>query len=281
MIILSGIHTDNVFLIFHMYTDTPNPPVVLIFAGHDPSGAAGMQADIESISANGCRCVSIITSLTAQNTAGFAALYPQPPARLRKQARLLTTDIQVHACKLGLIGNAALIEVLGSVLRDLPAGLPMVFDPVLAAGSGEALADRALLTAMRKQLFGLTTILTPNAAEARMLTRRKDIHEAAEVLLKWGCRSVLVTGADEQTLRINNFLFSRDFETECYDWERLPGIYHGSGCTLSSSIAAQLALGLDIKAAVIRAQEFTWQALKHSYQLGDKQRHPNRFFKQR
>ena len=256
----------------------PNPPVVLVFAGHDPSGAAGVQADMESISANGCRCVSVITALTAQNTAGFAALYPQPPARLRRQARLLTTDIQVHACKLGLIGNIALVDVIRTVLGSLPAGLPIVFDPVLAAGSGQPLADRAMMTAMRKQLFGLTTILTPNAAEARMLTRRKDIHEAAGLLMQWGCRSVLVTGADQQTQRVNNILFSRDFAPQYYDWERLPGIYHGSGCTLSSSIAAQLARGLDIKSAVARAQHFTWQSLKHGYQLGGGQKHPNRFF---
>jgi hydroxymethylpyrimidine/phosphomethylpyrimidine kinase len=191
---------------------------------------------------------------------------------------LLTDDIPVHACKLGLIGSIGLVDVIGDILDDMHAGLPVVFDPVLAAGSGKKLADRKLITAMRKRLFGLTTILTPNAAEARRLTHRKDIHAAAEILLQWGCESVLVTGADEQTPRVNNLLFGRDFVEESFEWERLPGVYHGSGCTLSSSIAAGLARGQDIRTAVARAQEFTWQSLKHSYQLGSGQKHPNRFF---
>jgi len=263
-----------------MQTDKNDSRVVLVFAGHDPSGAAGVQADIESIDVNGCRCISLITALTAQNTSGFAALYPQTPAHLKRQARLLTEDIRIHACKIGLIGRVDLIDVIAQLIGNLSAGLPVVFDPVLAAGSGEALADRKIVTAMRKQLFGLTTVLTPNASEARRLTRRKNIHEAAEVLMKWGCRSVLVTGADEATPRVTNMLFGRDFNVEIYDWERLPGVYHGSGCTLSSSIAAGLARGLDIKTAVTLAQEFTWNSLKHGCQLGAGQKHPNRFFRQ-
>ena len=264
-----------------MHADIPGPRVVLVFAGHDPSGGAGIQADIETITASGCRCVSLITALTAQSTRGFTALYPQQPARFRKQARLLTADIKVHACKLGLIGSIALADSISVILSELPAGLPLVFDPVLAAGSGEAVAGRELMKAIRTRLLKSTTVLTPNAAEARLLTRRKDIHQAAEVLLKWGCGSVLVTGADEDMPLVRNTLFGRDFEPEYYEWDRLPGIYHGSGCTLSSSIAAQLALGEDIKSAVYKAQEYTWQTLKHGFQLGGGQKHPNRFYRQR
>ena len=264
-----------------MHTDSPGRRVVLVIAGHDPSGGAGVQADIETITANGCGCVSVITALTAQNTSGFSALYPQQPGRFRKQARMLTADINVHAVKLGLIGSVALADSISAILSELPAGLPVVFDPVLAAGSGEPVAGRELMKAMRTKLFGLTTILTPNITEARLLARRKDIHRAAEELLKWGCQSVLVTGADENTPKVRNILFSRDFAPEHYEWERLPGIFHGSGCTLSSSIAAQLAQGLDIKTAASRAQEYTWQTLKHGYQLGGGQKHPDRFFKQR
>lgn len=264
-----------------MHPDNPGPRVILVFSGHDPSGGAGVQADIETIVANGCRCVSVITALTAQNTGGFSDLFPQQPARFRKQARVLTADIKVDACKLGLIGSVALADSIGAIIGELPDGVPVVFDPVLAAGSGEAIGGRGLMTAMRTKLFRLTTILTPNAAEARLLTRRKDIHRAAELLMEWGCGSVLVTGADEKTPRIRNILFGRDFAPEYYEWERLPGIYHGSGCTLSSGICAQLALGQDIKTAAAKAQEFTWQALKHGYQLGGGQIHPNRCFNQR
>lgn len=262
-----------------MHADIPAPRVILVFAGHDPSGGAGVQADIETITAHGCRCVSVITALTAQNTSGFSALYPQQPARFRKQARLLTADIRIHACKLGLIGSVALTDSIGAILREFPAGLPVVFDPVLAAGSGEAIAGRELMTAMRTKLFKLTTVLTPNAAEARLLTRRKDINQAAEVLLKWGCESVLVTGADENTPRVRNILFGRDIEPEYFEWERLPGTYHGSGCTLSSGISTLLAQGLDIRTAAAKAQEYTWQTLKHGYQIGGGQKHPDRFFR--
>lgn len=264
-----------------MQTDRNDSRVILVFAGHDPSGAAGIQADIESIDANGCRCLSLVTALTAQNTSEFAALYPQSPARLKRQARLLTEDINIHACKIGLIGSVDLIDVIAQLIGNLPAGLPVVFDPVLAAGSGQALANREIVSAMRKQLFGLTTVLTPNASEARRLTRRKNIHEAAEVLMKWGCRSVLVTGADEATPQVTNILFGHDFNEVSYNWERLPGVYHGSGCTLSSSIAAGLARGLDIRTAVARGQEYTWESLRHGCQLGGGQKHPDRFFRQR
>ena len=259
----------------------PAPPVVLVIAGHDPSGAAGIQADIETITANGCRCVSVITATTAQNTSGFATLYPQAAARFSKQARLLTSDIRVHACKIGLIGSAALVESIAALLTDLPTGTPVVFDPVLAAGSGEELADRQLVRAMKARLLPHTTVLTPNAAEARRLAHRRDIRESATVLMRRGCRAVLVTGADEPTAGVDNMLFSRDMPEQRYHWQRLPGVFHGSGCTLSSALAAGLAQGMDIGAAVARAQDFTWQSLAHGLRLGAGQIHPNRFFRQK
>jgi len=254
-------------------------PKVLVFAGHDPTGGAGIQADIESITANGCRCVSVITSLTAQNTTEFNGLYPQKTSHFRTEARLLLSDVKIDACKIGLIGKAELVKEICHLFASLPPDLPVVIDPVLVSGTGTSVATKSLVIAMRKNLFAFTTVLTPNAAEARLLTGHKDIHRAAGKLLDWGCRSVLVTGADEKKPRVENILFSREFETEFYDWERLPGTYHGSGCTLSSSIAAHLARGFDIKTAVLRAQEFTWLSLKHGHRIGSKQIHPQRFFK--
>jgi len=262
-----------------MDLQTQNLPSVLVFAGHDPSGGAGIQADIESIIANGCRCVSVITALTAQNTARFNQFYPQKKSRFREQAELILADISVHACKIGLIGSIKLTQEICNILDSLTDGIPVVLDPVLVTGTGKSIADNPLIIALKKYLFRYTTVLTPNTVEARLLTGQDDIYKAAEKLLKWGCRSVLITGADEKTSKVKNILFGQNFATVHYDWERLPGVYHGSGCTLSSSIAAQLALGSDIITAVNNAQEFTWQSLKHGYQVGSKQKHPNRFFK--
>ena len=262
-----------------MATRKKAPPNVLIIAGHDPGGGAGIQADIESVNANGCRCVSLITCLTAQNTAGFSDLFPQKPDRFRLEAKLLLSDVKVNACKIGLIGGIKLVSEIARILTSLAAELPLVIDPVLVSGTGTSLAGKKLTTAMKNDLFSLTTLLTPNTSEALSLTGSNDIYHAADILMGFGCRSVLITGADEKTPSIKNYLFSQDFEPEVFDWERLPGIYHGSGCTLSSSIAAQLALGKEMRTAVFRAQEFTWHSLKNGSQIGRKQKHPNRFYK--
>ncbi len=253
-------------------------PVVLAFSAHDPTGAAGVQADIESINRNGGRCVSVITALTAQNTGAFEAIVPQPATDFRNQARLLLADININAFKIGLVGSAALVEEIATIISRYTS-LPVVLDPVLHAGSGIELASADIIAGLKQSLLPLTTVLTPNLKEALQLTGTNDKDTAAQVLLGLGSQSVLITGADQATDRVINSLYRHNTEPVHFEWERLPGVYHGSGCTLAAAIAAQLAQNPDVLEAVKHAQQYCWQTLKHGLQLGKSQLHPDRSFR--
>lgn len=252
--------------------------VVLAFSAHDPGGAAGVQADIESINRNGGRCVSVLTAMTAQNTGAFESMVPQRASDFRNQAGLLLADININAFKIGLIGSAALVEEIAAIISKFPA-LPVVLDPVLHAGTGTELAGADIIASLKQRLIPLTTVLTPNLKEALRLTGTNDKDAAAQVLLDLGCQSVLITGADQATDRVINSLYRHNTEPVHFDWERLPGVYHGSGCTLAAAIAAQLAQNPDVVEAVKHAQQYCWQSLKHGLQLGRSQLHPDRNFR--
>lgn len=251
--------------------------VVLVLAGHDPSGAAGIQADIESITANGARCISVITTLTSQNTAEYLHSYPQSVDAFRDQCECLLDDIAIDACKIGLISNLELAEYIAGLLDKL-GPLPVVLDPVLSAGSGTALADEELCQFVGQQLIKRSTVCTPNTAEAWRLCELEDTGAAGSWLLNAGCPNVLITGADDNTVRVTNSLFRPGKQQEKFSWERLPGKFHGSGCTLSAAVAANLARGVDVYKAIETAQDYTWQALKHGLKYGSSQHHPDRFW---
>lgn len=251
-------------------------PVVVSFSGHDPSGGAGVQADIETIVSHHCHSASIITCLTEQNTKNCASIVPQSAEQLHKQAKCLLEDLPVHAFKIGLIGSVEVAQVIYNIVKNYPL-IPVVLDPILAAGGGKNLANDDLLTAMRELLLPLTTVLTPNRAEARRLTNLESIEECGLELLNLGCEYVLITGADEAVETVENRLFHLQ-QSEIYNWAKLPATYHGSGCTLASSIAALLALGVEPMQAINDAQEYTWQSLKAGYRTGAGQLNPNRFF---
>lgn len=252
-------------------------PVVLALSGHDPSGAAGIQADIEALAAAGCQCVSVITSLTAQNTSVFRAMEPQSPVRFREQLGLLTDDIRVDACKIGLIGSIQLVEVIADYLRD--ARLPVVLDPVLGSGSGTELADPGLISAMAKYLVPQAAVITPNLDEAFALTGFKETSKALHALLDLGCDTALITTAGNGNGEVLNTWMDDSRATHSYRWERLPGVYHGSGCTLAAYLSGRIAQGDSVQTAVEKAQKYTWQALKNATRTGKSQLHPDRFYR--
>jgi hydroxymethylpyrimidine/phosphomethylpyrimidine kinase len=250
------------------------PPLILLIGGHDPSGGAGLQADLETVAAHGCQAITLVTCLTAQDTRNVHKLYPQPAADFRHQLELLLTDINPDMLKIGLLGDARLANALADYLPQLD--LPVVLDPVLAAGGGTELASAALLEVMRDRLLPQTRLLTPNRAEARRLSGSTSAETAAQALLRTGCQQVLLTGADEaQDGQVRNSLFDPDRRVD-YTWPRLPYTYHGSGCTLASACACQLALGLPAAEAVREAQQFTWDALRRANRPGNGQHIPNR-----
>jgi hydroxymethylpyrimidine/phosphomethylpyrimidine kinase len=193
-------------------------------------------------------------------------------------------DVPVAAFKIGLLGSVENIPAIAEVLADYP-DVPLVLDPVLSSGRGDELADDDMLDAMRELLIPQTTIITPNSIEARRLAINEDdenddpsLEECAKRILAMGCEYVLITGTHEQTTQVTNTLYNEKGVVRADSWERLPGIYHGSGCTLASAIAALLAQDVDVPEAVMEAQEYTWQTLKSGFRPGMGQHIPDRLF---
>ncbi len=256
----------------------PTIPVVMSFAGNDPTGGAGLQADIETIASMGCQAAPVVTSLTVQDTTNVMLIEPVSSNLLIEQARAVLEDMPVKCIKIGLIGSVDNIEAIHTILIDYPT-VPVVLDPILRAGGGTQLADDELQSAMTELLFPQTTILTPNSEEVRQLAHEGDTLDAcAQELLSYGCELVLVTGTHENTELVENCLYGNRRKLECFTWQRLPHNYHGSGCTLSSAIAGLMAQGLEPFTAIHEAQEYTWESLKHGYRIGMGQHLPNRLF---
>jgi hydroxymethylpyrimidine/phosphomethylpyrimidine kinase len=257
---------------------------VLAFAAADPTGGAGVQADLLTLAAMGCHALSVITAITVQDTAGVENLQAIDSDWVVDQARLVLEDMPVAAFKIGVVGSIENITAIAEVVSDYP-DVPLIFDPVLASGRGDELATEDMIATMRELLLPQTTILTPNSREARrlVLADGEDDEEmalagAAEKLIGLGCEYVLITGTHENTPQVVNTLYGTEGVVRSDSWERLPETYHGSGCTLAAAIAATLANGLDLPDAVREAQEYTWQALNAGFRPGMGQYIPDRFF---
>jgi hydroxymethylpyrimidine/phosphomethylpyrimidine kinase len=260
------------------------PPIVLTFAATDPTGGAGLQADVLTIAAMGCHPLSVVTAITVQDTGGVDDVLPIDAEWVADQARAVLEDMPVSAFKIGLLGSVENIAAIAEVISDYP-DIPLVFDPVLASGRGDELTTEDMLAAMSELLLPQTTILTPNSIEARRLVHDEedeednpDLEECAKRILEHGCEYVLITGTHEHTPKVVNTLYGERGVVRSDNWPRLPGIYHGSGCTLASAIAALLANGLPVAEAVKEAQEFTWQALQYGFRPGMGQHIPDRLF---
>jgi hydroxymethylpyrimidine/phosphomethylpyrimidine kinase len=262
----------------------PNlPPIVLTFAGSDPTGGAGLQADLLTLASMGCHPLSVVTALTVQDTRGVDDVLAIDSDWVSDQARKLLEDMPVAAFKLGVLGSVENIAVIAEILADYP-DIPVILDPILASGRGDALAGEEMIVALKELILPQTTVLTPNSMEARRLAEEEDddeepeLEECADRLVSLGCEFVLVTGTHENTAEVINTLYGEEGTVRSDRWKRLPGSYHGSGCTLASAIAATLANGLDVPEAVREAQEYTWQALAHGFRPGMGQHLPDRFF---
>ena len=259
-------------------------PIVLVFAATDPSGGAGIQADILTLSSMGCHPLSVITAVTILDTMGVEDVLPIDAEWVADQARCVLEDMPVTVFKVGLLGSVEAIAAIAEVVSDYP-DIPLVLDPVLASGRGDELASEDMISAMRELLIPQTTLITPNSLEARRLAQddsnendEPDLNECARRLLNLGCEYVLVTGTHENTAQVVNTLYDQQGVVRSDTWQRLPGIFHGSGCTLASAVAATIANGLGVPEAVRDAQEYTWQTLKFAYRTGMGQLIPDRLF---
>jgi len=257
------------------------PPIVLVFAATDPSGGAGLQADIMTLTSMGCHPLSVVTAITIQDTMGVDDVSPIDAESVIDQARCVLEDMPVAAFKIGLLGNIEQIAAIAEVVSDYPE-VPLVLDPVLASGRGDELVSEEMVVALRELLIPQTTILTPNSLEARRLAADEgeglELAECAKRIIASGCEYVLVTGTHENTPQVVNTLYGQNGVVRSDSWQRLPGTYHGSGCTLASAIAATIANGLEVSDAVKDAQEYTWQTLKAAFRPGMGQHVPDRLF---
>jgi len=264
---------------------TTSPPLVLTFAATDPSGGAGLQADLLTLASIGCHPLSVATAITVQDSTGVDSILALDADWIDDQARTILEDMQVAAFKLGLLGSVENIAVIAEIVADYP-DVPLLIDPVLASGRGDELAGDDMQDAMAELLFPQATLITPNSLEARRLAFAEDSEEAehasldacAQSLLEMGSEFVLITGTHERGPQVVNTLYGHKGYARAWEWERLPGSYHGSGCTLTSAIAACMAHGLDIEEAVAEAQEYTWQTLKAGFRPGMGQYLPDRLF---
>ncbi|MBS1145245.1 MAG: hydroxymethylpyrimidine/phosphomethylpyrimidine kinase [Proteobacteria bacterium] len=257
--------------------------MVLVFSASDPSAGAGMQADMLTLVSLGCHPLSALTALTVQDTVGVQSVHPVSAELLEQQARAVLEDMPVVAFKIGMLGSVENVIAVAEIISDYP-DIPVIFDPVLASGRGDELSSEDVISAMRKMLLPQTTLLTPNAPEARRLAESDEdegepsIDVCAERLIEMGVQYVLITGTHENTPQVVNSLFGPDGVLRRDSWERLPGSYHGSGCTLASAIAGCMAGGASVEDAVRDAQDYTWQTLAAGFRAGMGQFIPDRFF---
>ncbi len=253
-------------------------PSVLVFAGLDPSGGAGIQADIQALSAAGVHPLVIVTALTVQDHEHVYAVHPVEPAVLRAQAQaLIDAGIAIAAVKLGIVGSAANAEAMAELiirLRERQPGLPVVLDPVLASGHGDTLTRGDAVAALAP-LRQLATVILPNLPEARALCPAAPDDEARAQALLGEAPHVLLKGGHGEGEFVINRWYARDGH-QAWRWPRLPGSYHGSGCTLASALAARLALGQTMAEAMDSAQHWVQRALQQAYMIADGQAIPNR-----
>lgn len=251
-------------------------PVVLCLSGHDPSGGAGLQADIEALLAQGCHAAPTVTALTVQDTVNVTDFRVLDRDWVLAQANAVINDLPVEAVKLGMLGSVEMVETVLEIMQRLP-GIPLVCDPVLRAGGGGALGKDEVGFAMRERLFAVSTIATPNLPEARILAELPDgtANECADKLLQH-IQHLLITGGHGDEHQVHNRLYSRDGSRHTFTCQRLPGSYHGSGCTLASTLAGRLALGQELVSAVEFALDYTWRTLRDAEQPGHGQYIPRR-----
>lgn len=253
-------------------------PVVLSLSSHDPTGAAGIQADIETCASLGCHCAPVITALCARDTRELKELHRLPTAFLIEQVRALLEDLPVRAIKLGYLGQVDHIEAVHTILRDYP-GLPVVIEPVTQMAAIPQAEAEAIRAALKELLLPMSTLATPDLVEAHELAQQGDTLDAcAQEILECGGEFTLITGSRRTQQHHENRLYDAQGLVREYRWQRLSVLSHGGGATLSASITAYLAHGLRLLDAVEQGQNFAWHSLCASRRLGMGHSVPHRLF---
>ena len=250
----------------------------MVFGGTDPTGGAGISADIAALSSLGCHCSPVVTAVTAQDTSEVKEFAAVPTDVVIAQARAILEDIPIAAIKTGMLVDTEIISAVTTICEDYPH-IPVIVDPVLNASDGTSLSNDDLEDAYRSLLFPRALLVTPNKPEAQQLANQGDTIDAcAAEILSFGCEWLLLTGSHDQTQNVVNRLYGTNGECKLFETKRLPHHYHGSGCTLASACAAGLAQGIHPFTAVEHALDYTRKTLEHGQRLGMGQYIPNRFY---
>lgn len=250
-------------------------PIVLLIGGHDPTGGAGIIADAQSVAMNDCYPVSLITCLTSQNTKEFIDLKITDPSFLFNQAKTLIKDIKIDAIKIGALGNDKIIEVILDIIK-LSKTKEIILDPVLRSSSRGELLDKAGFKALKEELIPMVSLITPNIEEARLISEKNNYLEIGSSLSELGANFCLVKD-NSDAKEIKNVLFKKDNLIREWKVRKIKGEFQGTGCSLSSAIASNVAKKNSIEESVEIAQEFVIKTLELSLTIGRGQKIPLRF----
>lgn len=242
-------------------------PVVLSIAGSDSGGGAGIQADIKTFSALGCYGTTAVTAVTVQNTLGLSAVHPVPHEIVGQQIKAVIADMEAVVIKIGMIPGAEIAVTIAGILQEY-RHIPVILDPVMVSSSGYQLADDKTITVLKDQLFPLAALVTPNLDEAMLITDRSiadvaDMENAAARFIELGCNAVLIKGGHLKGKTLCDVYLDQNglkrlFESNFIDSNNT----HGTGCTLSSAIAAFMALGCDVITAIGKAKNYVHSAIE-------------------
>lgn len=244
--------------------------IALTIGGSDPTGGAGIQADLKTFKSFGVYGLSIPTALTAQNTNGVTGIYDLPSGFFSNQLDILLKDIKPDALKTGMLSSSEIIKIIAEKIKQYSLK-NLVIDPVTVSSTGVPLVNDKALEFMKDYLFPLAKVITPNIYEASLFTGiniqdEEDMKKAAIKLKGFGPETVIITGGHLERQTIDLLLYEGEFLS--LQREKIEGEYHGTGCVFSSAITACLALGYDVRETSVKANEFVWKAIKSAFSIG-------------
>ena len=260
-----------------------SPPVVMVVGGMDPSGGAGLCADIQTLAAMGCHAAPVVTALTIQDTAAVENFQLVEADLVQAQMQAVLNDMSISAVKTGMLGNRAIVSVISSVLKGRP-DIPLIVDPVISSNKNDSLSEDSLTNSFNEFLLPIASLITPNIPEAALLAGKEtsspvDADECAALLYSQDSRcECLITGTHAETSEVINRYYRNGSMLRQWFWPRLQFEYHGSGCTLASAIAAGIARGLVMEQALDQAQRFVINTLQSGFNPGHGQHLPNRMY---
>lgn len=260
-------------------------PVVLSIAGSDSGGGAGIQADLKSISALGCFATTAITAVTVQNTLGITGIHPIPVEFVMAQIKAVMDDLKPSAIKIGMVHSVELAIGIASVLKVYRA-IPVVFDPVMVATSGDRLIKNDTEETFKQQLFPLAEIVTPNLAEAAILAKMEihtigDMKKAAVQIMQYGCNAVLIKGGHLKGPDLYDIYLDKNGNERIFKSTAIDTVNtHGTGCSLSSAIASYIALGNDLNTSISKSKTYIQNAIEYGKDVKSGEGHGplNHFF---